>query len=153
MTLFYLSLITMALAIVAGVVKDGPARRCAIALGVVQASALVFGWEARDWIQLLCVDLFGMVIVMLRPAGWLQIVIGAAFLALATKNVAFALSMRSFNAQTVSWQYHITICTGQALFLLGYCGDIGGRCVAGSRRIAAFVRRVMVRGPREADTP
>ena len=144
--LWHFTLVLVALSGALGVALPGAARRCA--LGLCGAQLISWGLGLDNWLALLMLDLAVMGFVAWPPAGWLQTLIGALFLAAAGKHFAFGLSNQTYYASLVSWNVGITITIMQASILLAHIGGRVGKTAWVSR---PFRGRGLVRLARPAD--
>ena len=144
--LWHFTLALVALSGALGVALPGAARRCALGLGGAQLISWGLGLES--WLALLILDLVTMFFVTRYPAGWLQTLTGALFLAAACKHFAFGVSNQTYYAALVSWNVGITITIMQASILLAHIGGRVGKTAWVSR---PFRGRGLVRLARPAN--
>jgi hypothetical protein len=146
-----LSLLFVAAAcVVALLINDRPARRCAIALAGVHLIANLAGWMTTDWFQLFTLNLAAMFFTFWKPAGLFQRIMAGLFLAGAAEHLAFYFSSQSHHAETVAWQIGTGIALVEASALLIYSG---GRLVGRTRLGNALRRRRLVPEKVEAVEP
>ena len=144
--LWHFTLVLVALSGALGIALPGAARRCA--LGLCGAQLVSWGLGLESWLALLILDLVTMFFVTRYPAGWLQTLIGALFLAAACKHFAFGVSNQTYYASLVAWNVGITITIMQASILLAHIGGRVGKTAWVSR---PFRGRGLVRLARPAD--